>query len=148
MHDISIWCFLFRYQGSLSGWEIKWPRCKTSLRGQLLSSYACLLPPSQSAPVTWPPPRSSYLCWPPWWVHRRWRRIRYKSLKWSSRIVCFMLNWILPMEWSTETTPSTNQLVFPCLVYPSSRSFKLNMLGPFSRAPPPINNLPNTPIQQ
>lgn len=33
---------------------------------------------------------------------------------------------------------------FPLFGYPSSRSFKLNMLGPFCRAPPPINNLPNT----
>lgn len=66
LHDILILAFLFRYQDSLSGWEIKWLRYKTSLRGRLLSSYVCSLPPSQSAPVTWPPQHSSYPCWPQW----------------------------------------------------------------------------------
>lgn len=58
--------FLCRYQGSQSGWEIKWPPCKASLLGQLLSSYASLLLPSLNAPVTWLQRRSSYLCWPQW----------------------------------------------------------------------------------
>lgn len=35
----------------------------------------------------------------------------------------------------------------PLFGYPSSWSSRLNMFGPLSRAPPPINNLPNTPIQ-
>lgn len=36
---------------------------------------------------------------------------------------------------------------FPLFGHPSSWSFRLNLFGPLPRAPPPINNLPNTPIQ-
>lgn len=116
MHDISIWGFLFRYLDYLSGWEIKWLRFKTSLRGQLLSSYVCLLPHSRSAPVTWPLQHSSYLCWPQWWVHWQWRRKWFRQLRWSSSIVYFMLTWIFPLECSIETSPSRSWPVSPCLV--------------------------------
>lgn len=36
---------------------------------------------------------------------------------------------------------------FPLFGYSTSWPFRLNMFGPLPRAPPSINNLPNTPIQ-
>lgn len=163
--------FLCRYQGSQSGWEIKWPPCKAFPLGQLLSSYASLLLPSLNAPVTWLQRRSSYLCWPQWWVvriengvdfwtgHQRQQnpdtgqipdcRRQLCLSGWLSEMKChrvyFIPNGSPQSACSIEPTPCGSRPIFPYMVA-HLVGHSAWMSGPPPWAPPPLNNLPNAPI--